>query len=1255
MTVELSPKRKPRKAHEPSPLGAVRAVVALWFVIATPIALADLPVTGGVWVSQGPSPIRNGQVEGIENGPVIGAVQDIVAHPSNADIVWIGAANGGVWKTTNATATSPAWTPMGDTFASLSIGALTLDPTDGTHNTLVAGFGRFSNFPWEGGARNGLLRTTNGGTNWTALTPALLIGKNISGLAARGATIVAAVNLADSFVCGNIGIFRSTDTGASFTMLSGAVGSGLPMGRTYDLAADPTNDAVLYAAIAAGDAPGCSGTNNGIYKSTDTGATWSKVSDATIDALFTDAAIENAKIAVGSSGEVYAGIVNDGQLAGLFRSGNGGSSWTQLDTPSTNEGGTIIGMHPAEEGERYFSIVADPNDASIVYVGGDRQPLEGDGLASTPNSIGATDYSGRLFRVNSGAGTGIQSTPLTHCLLATVECNGTLSTENNSAPHAGSRRMVFDAGGNLLEGDDGGLYRRTNPGATGDWLSLIGNLRVTEVHNIAYDRVSNTIITGNQDTGTSEQTIAGGTAWRQVAGGTGGDVAVDDVSSGTQSTRYSSDAYLGSFTRRIMNDSGAMASQAFPALTVVGGGPAFVPQYVTPVELNAVDPMRLLFGGANDLYESTDRGDTITALSFNVPVTAMVYGGKSGADNPEVIYALSGAHVYLRTGGSGAPVQTPTSPGGTLRDIAIDPEAWQKAYVINDAGQVFWRASVGSGWNNITGNLAGGTTDLRTIAFVPGSASAIVVGGAEGVFRMATDNPGVWSQLGTGLTNAPVWDMDYDETDDTLVVATMGRGVWKLTPVTNLGPVLSINDVTITEGNLATTVATFNVTLTPASTETVTVSYATIDGSATAASNDFSSDSPIDIPASGEATPYPSTIVVAGAQGTITKVTATLHGFGHPWTADVDILLVGPEGQSVVLMSDVGGEGNSVSGLELIIDDDAIHDIPGSFFGSGMYEPTNIADGEGVDAYPSPAPSGGYGSTMSVFNGTAPNGAWSLYVVDDTAPDGGLLSGGWTLSLSTSAGDYLATTGFLTFEPGQTTQPIEVTVLGDTIDESDENFFIHLSEAFNAVLQDDQGEGTIADNDTVLIAPANVVATATTSTSVNISWTAAAGAASYRVYRSNGGAYTLVGSPAGTSFDDTTVVANTAYLYRVRSFAGSESTDSNNTDLATTFIFTDPTLTVGTTTTKLAHFTELLTAVNAVRTLASLGTVSFTLPVPTTSVTIRRQHLLDLRTALDGARAILGLTALTYTDPTVTAGTTTIKAVHITEIRDGVK
>jgi photosystem II stability/assembly factor-like uncharacterized protein len=188
----------------------------------------------------------------------------------------------------------------------------------------------------------------------------------------------------------------------------------------------------------------------------------------------------------------------------------------------------------------------------------------------------------------------------------------------------------------------------------------------------------------------------------------------------------------------------------------------------------------------------------------------------------------------------------------------------------------------------------------------------------------------------------------------------------------------------------------------------------------------------------------------------------------------------------------------------------------------------------------------------------------------------------------------------------------------------------------------------------LVLPPTNVVATATTSTSINLTWTAAVGAASYRVYRtSDRVTYTLVGSPTSAPFTDTTAVANTAYLYKVRSYSGSESGDSN-VDLATAIVFTDPTLVTGTTNVKLAHFSELLVAANAVRALAGLGSAGFTAPTPATGITIRRQHLLDLRSAIDATRSPLGLTALAYSQPTITAGSTTVKAADIMELRNGV-
>jgi len=125
----------------------------------------------GVWVDQGPAPTQNGQLEPNTqpNRQVTGAIHTVLAHPTDADIVYIGAVNGGIWKTTNATALNPTWVPQTDFLESLSIGAMAFDPTDGTHNTLVAGTAKYSSFAGYGGVRGPVYRTADGGNTWVHL------------------------------------------------------------------------------------------------------------------------------------------------------------------------------------------------------------------------------------------------------------------------------------------------------------------------------------------------------------------------------------------------------------------------------------------------------------------------------------------------------------------------------------------------------------------------------------------------------------------------------------------------------------------------------------------------------------------------------------------------------------------------------------------------------------------------------------------------------------------------------------------------------------------------------------------------------------------------------------------------------------------------------------------------------------------------------------------------------------------------------
>ncbi len=150
----------------------------------------------------------------------------------------------------------------------------------------------------------------------------------------------------------------------------------------------------------------------------------------------------------------------------------------------------------------------------------------------------------------------------------------------------------------------------------------------------------------------------------------------------------------------------------------------------------------------------------------------------------------------------------------------------------------------------------------------------------------------------------------------------------------------------------------------------------------------------------GLAAPYPSTVVVSGiASNRVDRVEARLVLFSHAFPDDIDLLLVGPAGQRVVLMSDAGGS-SAVSDLTLTFKASAATAIPDSTaLASNDYRPANYE--AAADNFPAPGPGSISGTTaLSVFNGTNPNGTWSLYAIDDGAQDVGSISQGWRLFLT---------------------------------------------------------------------------------------------------------------------------------------------------------------------------------------------------------------------------------------------------------------
>ena len=153
----------------------------------------------------------------------------------------------------------------------------------------------------------------------------------------------------------------------------------------------------------------------------------------------------------------FNGSPRDGALTELFRSGDGGTTWTALDLPTTQEAFATFGLHPGFNGHIHNSVAADPKNPDVVYLGGDRQPAYSAPNPVEPffpNSIGARGFTARLFRCDASKPSGRQCVNLTDCAPGTTseDCQNDRivpaeggGVSDDSSPHVDSRHMVFDA------------------------------------------------------------------------------------------------------------------------------------------------------------------------------------------------------------------------------------------------------------------------------------------------------------------------------------------------------------------------------------------------------------------------------------------------------------------------------------------------------------------------------------------------------------------------------------------------------------------------------------------------------------------------------------------------------------------------------------------------------------------------------------------------------------------------------------------
>ena len=329
-------------------------------------ALASLPS----WSPLGPSQIPRGQTD-ITAGPrqtVSGRVSAIAVDPNNSDVVYVGGAQGGVWKTTNATSASPSWTALTDSQPSLAVGTIAIDPAN--TNIVYVGTGE-ANGSCDSYYGQGILRSTDGGATWTQLagnTGGPFAGQSISKIivdpvtaGTDGATTLWASTALGFLSSGteqcalgtgiyNGAVWRSTDSGNTWTRLNVPTGalSG-PGARIHDMVLDPVDANILYVAVRA--APTAS--DGGVWRS-------NNAKDAHPKFTLVNSGFANAagafppirRITLGIANQttlplqrtLYAAIENasGSGLWGMYKTVSGGSNWSHVDA-GNHGNGKIVG------------------------------------------------------------------------------------------------------------------------------------------------------------------------------------------------------------------------------------------------------------------------------------------------------------------------------------------------------------------------------------------------------------------------------------------------------------------------------------------------------------------------------------------------------------------------------------------------------------------------------------------------------------------------------------------------------------------------------------------------------------------------------------------------------------------------------------------------------------------------------------------------------------------------------------------------
>jgi hypothetical protein len=609
-------------------------------------------------------------------------------------------------------------------------------------------------------AGGGLWKTSNGGTSWTTLTSGLSrIGT--SDLVIHPTTpdvMYLATGDCDGFDTPSLGVFKSTDGGSSWnaTGLSFTDGQNVVI---FKLVMHASNTSILIAA-----------TNAGIYRTTDAGATWTRVFSSAIiydmekkpgDAntlyacsgtqIYTSAdagvtwtsrtTITGARriaLAVSPANTSFVGALvaksSDSGFLGFYGSTDSGVTWASRSTSPNLLGWNPTGNDSGGQGWYDLCLSIDPANANNIYVGG---------VNTWKSTNGGTSWALNTMWYATG------STP---------------------EVHADKHDITFQNNSTLYQCNDGGIYKSTNGGTS--WTDLTNGMSISQLYKIGVSQTDTKVIAGLQDNGTKLRSTTG--TWSDEIGGDGMDCAIDP----SNGNIMYGELYYGDIYRSTNGGSGWSAIA--PDIGFEGAG------WVTPFALAPSAPATIYIGYEN-LYKSTNNGTSWTRMTNGVTGGYVINNIAVAPSDANVVYFSSdqylnsGGNLYKTTnGGSTTTTLTKPNSSGYINGIAIDNTNPNNVWVCMagySAGlKVYKSTNGGSTWTNISGTLP--NLPANCLAYANGSNGALYLGMDVGVYYI--DNTlSDWVQFNTGLPNAEVFDLEIQYATSTIKAGTYGRGLWE--------------------------------------------------------------------------------------------------------------------------------------------------------------------------------------------------------------------------------------------------------------------------------------------------------------------------------------------------------------------------------------------------------------------------------------------------------------------------------------------